>query len=212
MPDVLARSPQNTAVEVNPEAPAASPVVSSAPPVVRRRTVVVGALITIVVAALAGGGVGWNRAVTADPGLEFYGGPNVFRDAAGTDLAGIVHKDNKVGSEGDVAFVAGGRLYASYGLYNGGPRDVRIEGLPPARFYYWALDRRGHAGGDRRAQLRPGGASHRLGTAPRRHRSRRRPVHPRPDRRRLDPGQARELRAHAGHPAELSAAGPDRSR
>jgi hypothetical protein len=102
---------------------------------------VVGALITIVVAALAGGGVGWNRAVTADPGLEFYGGPNVFRDAAGTDLAGIVHKDNKVGSEVDVAFVAGGRLYASYGLYNGGPRDVRIEGLPPARFYYWALDR-----------------------------------------------------------------------
>src|SRR5688572_19726429 len=129
MPNVLARSPQNTAMEVNPEALAAPTVLPSEPPVVRRRTVVVGVVITVVLAALAGGGVWWNRAVTADPGLEFHGGPNVFRDAESTDLTGIVHKDNKVGSEVDVAFVPAGRLYASYGLYNGGPRDVRIEGL-----------------------------------------------------------------------------------
>lgn len=139
MPDVLADSQDHTAVHA--EAPALPPVVSSEPAVVRRRTVVVGVAVTMVVAVLAGGGVWWNRAVTADPGLEFHGGPNVFRDVASTDMGGIVHKDNKMGSEVDVAFVPGGRVYASFGLYNGGARDVRIEAPPAGRFYYWALER-----------------------------------------------------------------------
>ena len=81
--------------------------------------------------------------MTADPGLEFYGRPNVYRDEASTDLAGIVHNDNLLGDEIDVAFVPNGRLFAAFGLYNGGAHDVRIDEAPPGRFYYWGFDRMG---------------------------------------------------------------------
>jgi hypothetical protein len=101
----------------------------------RRLVVATGGLVLL----LAGGGVWW-RAVTADPGLEFYGGPNVFRDEAG-DTSGIREVRNLLGSEVDVAFVPGGPLFVSVGLYNGGRRDVRIERMARDGFYYWGFDR-----------------------------------------------------------------------
>ena len=73
---------------------------------VRRRTVLRAVAIGTVLVGLAGGGVWWHHQVTADPGLEFYGGPNVYRDEAATDLSGIDRKTNLLGDEVDVAFVA----------------------------------------------------------------------------------------------------------
>ena len=86
------------------------------------------------VGAVVGAGLWWRGAVTADPHLEFYGGPNTDRDAAFTDMTGIEHKENLLGDEVDVAFVPGGHLSASIGLYNGGHHDVRIESVPAAPF------------------------------------------------------------------------------
>ena len=45
-----------------------------------------------------------------------------------------------LGDEVDIDFVPNGRLYAHFGLYNGGRHDIRIEGAPASRDYYWGLD------------------------------------------------------------------------
>ena len=34
-----------------------------------------------------------------------------------------------------------GRLYATFGLYNGGGQGVRIVAAPATRIYYWAVER-----------------------------------------------------------------------
>ncbi len=81
----------------------------------------------------------WHHAVTADPGLEFGGGANVFRSAPG-DVTGITHLDNTLGTEVRVEFEPGGGFMAFFGLANHGPRDVRIEAVRPQGFYYWGLD------------------------------------------------------------------------
>jgi len=125
-----------------------------------RRALLLRVAIAALVGAVAGGGLWWHETVTADPGLEFYGGFNVYRDPAATDMTGIDSKRNLLGTESDVAFVPGGRFYATIGLYNGGHHDVRIEAEPTGRYYYWALDHMsvahdpegGFAGFDRRYQ------------------------------------------------------------
>jgi len=116
--------------------------------------------VAALVGAVAGVGLWWHRTVTADPGLEFTSGPNAYRDTAFTDYSGITRNRNLLGEEIDVAFVPAGHLYVTFGLYNGGPHDVRIEGAPPQKMYYWAFDRMsvahdpaaGFAGFDRRYQ------------------------------------------------------------
>lgn len=113
----------------------------AAPATLHRRSVIVGVLIATLAAGLAGGGEWWQRAVTGDPALEFYGGPNIYRDEAGTDRGGIHEKHNMLGDEVDIDFAPNGRLYAHFGLYNGGRHDVRIEGAPASRDYYWGFDR-----------------------------------------------------------------------
>lgn len=116
------------------------PQVIRRPATVRRRSVIIGIAAATLVAGLTGGGIWWHRTVTGDPGLEFYGGPNVYRDAAGTDRSGIEEKHNMLGDEVDIDFTRTGRLYAHFGLYNGGHHDVRIEGAPVSHDYYWGLD------------------------------------------------------------------------
>jgi hypothetical protein len=105
--------------------------------------VVIGAA-AAAVALVVGAAGWWYRQVTADPRLEFSG-PNMYRDEAATDHSGIVTDDSRHGiDEVDtvrVAFVPNGRLYAFFGLSNGGGHDVHIEAAPAARMYYWGFDR-----------------------------------------------------------------------
>lgn len=117
-------------------APAEGPTV--APP--RRRRHVGVAVAVIVGLGLAGGGVWWHQAVTADPGLVFDGGANVFRNDTGGDLTGITRVENSFGTDVDVDYEAGGQIHGFFGLYNRGKRTVRIEAVPPQGFYYWAFD------------------------------------------------------------------------
>jgi hypothetical protein len=97
-------------------------------------------LIVTLVAVLAGGGAWWHRAVTADPGLSFDGGPNVFRNAEGGDITGITRVENSFGTDVDVAYQPDAPLHGFFGLYNRGHRTVTIEAVPPRGFYYWAFD------------------------------------------------------------------------
>jgi hypothetical protein len=141
--NVLHDAPPVTAPEpdVGTASLAAPPEVQVEPPMVRRRSVVVGVAIALAIAVVSAGGVGWHAAVTGDPGLEFYGGPNVYRDEASTDYSGIDRRTNVLGTEIAVAFVPDGRLYVSFGLYNGGAHDIRIVDTPEDRYYYWGFDR-----------------------------------------------------------------------
>jgi hypothetical protein len=97
-------------------------------------------LVLIVVGALAGGGLWWHRAVTADPGLSFDGGPNVFRNAEGGDITGITRVENSFGTDVNVAYQPGAPLHGFFGLYNRGHRTVTIEAVGHRGFYYWAFD------------------------------------------------------------------------
>jgi hypothetical protein len=99
-----------------------------------------GILIVVVLVALAGGGLWWHGAVTADPGLSFDGGGNVFRTAEAGDVTGITRVENSLGADVNVAYQAGAPLHAFFGLYNDGPRTVTVEALPRQGFYYWAFD------------------------------------------------------------------------
>ncbi|MGH8991773.1 MAG: hypothetical protein ACRDZ7_09630 [Acidimicrobiia bacterium] len=94
-----------------------------------------GALLVASVASL----LWWNRAVTADPGLEFNGGTNVFRAAPG-DMTGITRLENTLGTEARIEFEPGGTFMAFFGLHNGGSRSVRIEEVAPQGFFYWGFD------------------------------------------------------------------------
>ncbi len=113
-----------------PDTPVARPRISR-----RWRRFAGGVLLVASVSSL----LWWHSAVTADPGLDFGGGANVFRSAPG-DVAGITHLDNTLGTEVRIEFDPGGTFMAYLGLYNGGPRDVRIEEVRPQGFYYWAFD------------------------------------------------------------------------
>jgi hypothetical protein len=109
-----------------------------------RRRLVLGSLAAVVVLALVGGGFWWRHEVTANPGLEFSGGLNVYRDATLTDMSGIVRRDSPWSSdveEVEVAFISDSRLYAMVGLYNGGAHDVRIDAALPGTMYSWGFDR-----------------------------------------------------------------------
>jgi hypothetical protein len=97
-------------------------------------------LVLIVAAALAGGGVWWDRAVTADPGLSFDGGPNVFRNADGGDVTGITRAENSFGTDVNVAYEAGAPLHGFFGLYNHGRHTVTIQGIAPRGLSFWAFD------------------------------------------------------------------------
>jgi hypothetical protein len=83
--------------------------------------------------------VWWRSAVTADPGLDFSGGANVFRSAPG-DVTGITRVENALGTDVRIEFEPGGTFMAFFGLVNRGPRSVRIEEVRPQGFYYWAFD------------------------------------------------------------------------
>lgn len=139
--DASALSRPEPAPDVDPDALSRPPEV--VPPPDRRR-LVLGSLAAVVVVALAGGGFWWLHEVTADPRLEFSGGLNVYRDAAFTDLSGILRRDKISFSdvdEVDVTFVPNSRLYAMVGLHNGAAHDVRIEGALPGTMYSWGFDR-----------------------------------------------------------------------
>ena len=140
MPDLAEPAVADTGAEV--ATLALPPGSQRAPAVVRRRSLVLAVAVLTVLAGLAGGGLWWYRQVTGDPGLEFYNGPNVYRDDR-YDTTGIHRTDTMVGSEVKVDFVRNGGLHVMFGLYNGGSRDVRIEAVPPARMYYWGLERMG---------------------------------------------------------------------
>ena len=99
-----------------------------------------GMLIVMVVVALAGGGLWWQHAVTADPGLSFDGGPNVFRNTEAGDISGIERVGTTFGTAVKVEYRPGAALHGFFGLYNRGPRTVTIEAVPRRGLYYWALD------------------------------------------------------------------------
>ncbi|HEV3362993.1 MAG TPA: hypothetical protein VG795_02430 [Acidimicrobiia bacterium] len=103
-----------------------------------RRRVVIG----IVVLVVAGTAVWWRQTVTSDPKLQFTLFNRVNRvehDGTGNQ-EGIVTKGNGRGSRLDIAFVPGQRIFVYLGLRNEGGRTVRIEGVPPAGFYYFGFD------------------------------------------------------------------------
>jgi hypothetical protein len=108
---------------------AAPPEVHGSPPMVRRRSVVAGLAIALAVAFVSAGGVWWHAAVTGDPGLEFYGGPNVFRYEASTDYSGIDRKTNVLGTEVAVAFVPTAASTCPSGCTTAVPT---MSGSPPA--------------------------------------------------------------------------------
>lgn len=142
-PDVVpgAIRPPDPKPDVDAEALTRPPTI---PPKVSRRRLVVGSLAAMLILALAGGGLWWRREVTAEPGLAFHGGQNVFRDDAATDRSRIGPRRSVFPSDVDqveVAFERNGRLFVHVGLFNGGRHDVRIGAVPNDPSYYWGLDR-----------------------------------------------------------------------
>jgi hypothetical protein len=135
--DLSALRRPDPAPDVDAEALTRPPTI---PPRVSRCRHVQVALVAVVAVALAGGGLWWRREVTANPYLEFYGGPNVSRDAAATDRTGISNREPPLTSEVEVAFVPNSRFFLYVGLYNNGRHDVRIEGAPPTRSYSWGFE------------------------------------------------------------------------
>jgi hypothetical protein len=116
------------------------PAQGSAPPPRRRhwRRVVVGLALLVVVA----GAVWWRQTVTADPKLVFTMFNRVLRveqDTTGNP-EGINRKENQLGTQYDVAFVPGKRIFVELGLRNGGGQTVRIDKVPMAGFYYFGFD------------------------------------------------------------------------
>jgi hypothetical protein len=103
----------------------------------RRRIVVLIAVVVVVAA-----GVWWRQTITADPKLHFTMFNRVdWADQDGTGAAeGITRKDKEGGTQVDVAFVSGRRVFVYLGLRNGGSRGVRIDQVPATGFYYFGFD------------------------------------------------------------------------
>jgi hypothetical protein len=102
------------------------------------RRVVVGIAVLVVVAAA----VYWRQAVTSDPKLQFTMFNRVLRvehDTTGNP-EGITRKENQLGTQYDVAFVPGQRVFVELGLRNNGGHAVRIDKVPLAGFYYFGFD------------------------------------------------------------------------
>ncbi len=96
----------------------------------------------IVVLVVAGTAVWWRRTVTSDPKLQFTLFNRVNRvehDATGSP-EGITEKQNTLGSQYDIAFAPGQRIFVYLGLRNGGSQTVRIDEVPVAGFYYFGFD------------------------------------------------------------------------
>jgi hypothetical protein len=86
--------------------------------------------------------VWWRRAVTSDPKLEFPYFSRVNRaeyDATGSP-EGIVRKENRLGTEFEMTFRPGQRVFVYSGIFNSGRHAVRIEAAPHRGFYYWGFD------------------------------------------------------------------------
>lgn len=64
----------------------------------------------------------------------------MYRDEAAIDRTGIDEKRNVLGIEVDIDFVRDGRLYAHFGLYNGGRHDLHLDAAPARRSHYWAFE------------------------------------------------------------------------
>jgi hypothetical protein len=102
----------------------------------RRIVAVIAALVVVATA------VWWRRTVTSDPKLQFthFNRVNlVDHDGTGTP-DGITRKENLLGTQYDVAFVSGQRIFVYLGLRNDGGHTVRIEKVPATGFYYFGFD------------------------------------------------------------------------
>ena len=89
------------------------------------------------------GAVWWRRTVTSDPKLQFTLFNRVNRvenDLTGDPAEGISEKRNLLGTQVDIAFVPGQRVFVYLGLRNDGRHTVRIENVPKAGFYYFGFD------------------------------------------------------------------------
>jgi hypothetical protein len=118
--------------------PVQAPVPSRSPARRHWRRIVV----VIAVLVVAGTAVWWRRTVTSDPKLQFTMFNRVNRvehDATGIP-EGITRKENALGTQVDVAFVSGQRVFVYLGLRNNGGHTVRIEKVPVAGFYYFGFD------------------------------------------------------------------------
>jgi hypothetical protein len=125
---------------LDPSTPSGPPPDVAPPATTGRRRVLRRIAISALVGLIAGPAIWWQRTVTADPGLVFDGGANVFRNAPGGDLTGITRVWNSFGTDVDVDREAGAPLHAFFRLSNHGQRTVRIEAVPPRGFYYWGFD------------------------------------------------------------------------
>lgn len=98
--------------------------------------------VVIAVVVVAGTAVWWRRTVTSDPKLQFTLFNRVNRvehDATGNQ-EGIIQKRNALGTQVDIAFVPGQRIFVYLGLSNNGGQTVRIDQVPVAGFYYFGFD------------------------------------------------------------------------
>lgn len=114
-----------------------SPLRRSRPKPPRRRIAVVVAVLLI-----AGTAVWWRQTATSDPKLRFTRFNHVVRvehDATGNQ-EGIVRNENALGTQVDVAFVPGQRIFVYLALRNGGSQTVRIDEVPATGFYYFGFD------------------------------------------------------------------------
>jgi hypothetical protein len=96
----------------------------------------------IAVMVVVAGAVWWRQTVTADPKLVFTMFNRVLRveqDTTGNP-EGINRKENQLGTQYDVAFVPGQRIFVELGLRNEGGHAVRIDRVPRAGFYYFGFD------------------------------------------------------------------------
>ena len=103
-----------------------------------RRRIAQGIVALLVVA----GAVYWRQTITADPKLRFTAFNKVNwadQDGAATP-EGITRQEKDGGTQFDVAFVSGKRVFVDLGLRNAGSRGVRIDQVPATGFYYFGFD------------------------------------------------------------------------
>ena len=120
--------------------PAETVPAPSSPP--RRRGGRQRILIAILVLVVGAGAVWWRKTVTADPELTFTLFNRVVRaehEATG-DPEGVTRKANQLGTQYELAFAAGKKVFVELGLRNDGGHAVQIDKVPPAGFYYFGFD------------------------------------------------------------------------